>query len=428
VGKSGAPIGDIRMVGADSEFKVRDVQIFFADAGHAERALDLLREVEGAEVLFVSNDALEIHRGGTIETVSRVPLETVMDLRMVYTPGVASVCKRIAELPEAAWDYTHKGNRIAIVTNGTAVLGLGDIGPLASLPVMEGKAAILAHYVGVSADPVLLDTKDEDEIVEIVAKMASHYGAIQLEDIAAPACFEIEERLGDRLDIPVFHDDQHGTATVCVAGLINALERTSRQPGDVRAVVLGAGAAGIAITRFLLRFGVADVVLCDSKGALYEGRAEGMNTWKDEIAKTTNRDRITGSLSDAMEGRNLFVGVSKPGLVSKEMVASMEDDSIVFALANPVSEIATQDALDAGAAVAIDGRGMNNALAYPGIFRGALDARARTIDGDMMLAAAGALADMAEHGQLLPDMLDLEVHRRVAEAVEARAQENRASG
>ena len=240
MGQCGAPIGDIRMIGADSEFKIRDVQIFFTDANHAERTLDLLREVEGAEVLFVSNDVLEIHRGGTIETVSRVPLETVMDLRMVYTPGVASVCRRIAELPEAAWDYTHKGNRIAIVTNGTAVLGLGDIGPLASLPVMEGKAAILAHYVGVSADPVLLDTKDEEEIIEIVSKMASHFGAIQLEDIAAPACFEIEHRLGERLDIPVFHDDQHGTATVCVAGLINALRRTDRQPGDVRAVVLGA--------------------------------------------------------------------------------------------------------------------------------------------------------------------------------------------
>ena len=258
--------------------------------------------------------------------------------------------------------------------------------------------------------------------------MASHFGAIQLEDIAAPACFEIEHRLGERLDIPVFHDDQHGTATVCVAGLINALRRTDRQPGDVRAVVLGAGAAGIAITKFLQRFGVADVVLCDSRGALHENRTEGMNPWKQEIAESTNRDGVTGNLADAMNGRNLFVGVSKPGLVSKEMVASMEKGAIVFALANPVSEIATQDALDAGAAVAIDGRGMNNALAYPGIFRGALDARARTIDGGMMLAAAEALAGMAEHGQLLPEMLDLRVHQRVADAVEQRARESGLAG
>lgn len=417
IGSQGAPVGDIRMVGVDSQYRVRDVQIFFTGEDHRDKTLDALRAVDEIEIVQVCDDVLEIHRAGAIETRSRVPLETIMDLRMVYTPGVASVCELIADKPETAWDYTGICDRISIVTNGTAVLGLGDIGPLAALPVMEGKAAILARFVGVSADPVLVDSKDVDTIVDIVAKTALNYGAIQLEDIAAPACFEIEERLTELLDKPVFHDDQHGTATVVVAGLINALERTGRTASDVRAVVLGAGAAGLAIARFLVDFGVADVILCDSKGALYPDRSAGMNRWKEDVASITNKAGQRGDLAAAMRGANLFVGVSKPGLVTSDMVRSMEDQAIVFALANPVSEIPTDEALAAGAAIALDGRGMNNALAYPGIFRGALDARAARITQEMKLAAARALAAAAPGNDLLPEMLDPSVHRRVADAV-----------
>lgn len=410
------PIGDVDLVGVEPGHKIRDIQMFLVDEAHRDRALERVRSLERASIVAVTDEVLEIHRGGSIETRSRVRLASLMDLRMVYTPGVARVCELIAAEPEQAWAYTALGQKIAIVSNGTAVLGLGDIGALASLPVMEGKAAILAHFVGVSAEPFLIDSKDPDEIVDIVALSTSGYGAVQLEDIAAPACFRIEQELQKRLDKPVFHDDQHGTATVCVAGLINALERTGLAAGDCRAVVLGAGAAGTAIARFLVDFGIGDVVVCDSSGAIRRGR-ERMNRWKEELAEITNRDGVGGSLEEVIRGRNLFVGVSRPNQVSKEMVASMAKDPIVFALANPVSEISVSDALEAGAAVALDGRGMNNALAYPGLFRGALDVRAKRITREMMLAAATALAEAAGKGQLLPDMLDLEVHRRVTSAV-----------
>ena len=424
IGSAGAMVGDLRICGADSTHKVREVQLFLTDDTVLSAAVDAVKALAGVELLSITDDVLEIHRGGAIETRSRVPLVTIMDLRMVYTPGVASVCELIARKPELAWKYTGIGRRIAIVTNGTAVLGLGIIGPLASLPVMEGKSAILSCFAGVSADAVLIDSTEVDEIVNIVAKIASNFGAIQLEDIAAPACFDIEERLQARLDIPVFHDDQHGTATVAVAGLMNALKRVGRDPGDCRGVILGAGAAGSAIARFLVDFGVTDLVLCDSGGAIYRGRTTGMNPWKERLAEITNADRIQGSVADVMKGRNLFIGVSRPGVVSKEMVASMGKDPIVFALANPVSEIDASEALDAGAAVAVDGRGMNNALAYPGIFRGALDARAKRITHAMKLAAARAIADAAVES-LLPDMLDRKMHDRVAKAVAAAWREDR---
>lgn len=423
IGEQCGQIGDIRIVGVVEQHKVRDVQGFFMDDDHLERTIEAVQLLDDVKVLSVTDEVLEIHRHGTIETKARAEIKTLMDLRMVYTPGVASVCQLIERQPEAAWDYTALGQKICIVTNGTAVLGLGDIGPLASLPVMEGKAAILAQFVGVSAEPLLIDSKDPDEIVEIVAKASGGYGAIQLEDIAAPTCFEVEEKLQARLDKPVFHDDQHGTATVVVAGLINAMKRTGRNRGDVRAVVLGAGAAGTAIARLLTTFGVRDVVVCDSVGAIHEGRSERMNPFKVQLARDTNRERAEGSIADVMKGRDLFVGVSRANAVSKQMVSSMAKDPIVFALANPVSEISVTDALDAGAAVAMDGRGMNNALAYPGIFRGALDARAKRITAAMRLAAAEALADAAPEGVLLPEMLDMSVHRRVTEAVRQAADE-----
>jgi malate dehydrogenase (oxaloacetate-decarboxylating) len=269
----------------------------------------------------------------------------------------------------------------------------------------------------VSAEPFLIDSKYNEEIVDIVAKASIGYGAIQLEDIAAPSCFEIERKLQARIDKPVFHDDQHGTATVVCAGLINALEKTNRKASDIRAVMLGAGAVGTAIAKFLLDFGIGDIACCDSFGAIYEGRKENMNSEKEQLAKITNRERVKGSLAEAMRGRNLFIGVSRPNAVSPEMVRSMAKDPIVFALANPVSEISVKDALANGAAIAVDGRGMNNALAYPGIFRGALDARAKRITKEMMLAASTAIAAATPDNMLLFDMLDMAVHCSVTTAV-----------
>ncbi len=423
IGRAQAPLGDLRTVTFTSTTKTRDIQVFCVDRAHLDRVVASISEEGVGEVLRVRDDVLEIHRGGTIETVARVPLDTVTDMRMVYTPGVASVCQTIADDPEEAWAYTHRGNRVAVVTNGTAILGLGDIGPLAGLPVMEGKAAIFAKFVGISADPVLIDSHDPDVISETVERIAQGYGAIQLEDIAAPACFQVEERLEQSLDIPVFHDDQHGTATVVLAGLINALKRTDREPGDCRAVVLGAGAAGLRIAQFLVDFGLQDVVLCDSRGAVYEGRTDGMNPWKERIARMTNREGAQGSFEEVIRGRDLFVGVSRPGLVTGEMISSMADRSIVFALANPISEITVGQAIEAGAAVALDGRGMNNALAYPGLFRGAMDARSGSITMAMKIAAARALAEQAEGENLMPDMLAEGLHERVAQAVFAAAQE-----
>ncbi len=411
-----AQLGDISLVGADGEHKVRDIQVFFADTAQRDRTMAALAKLPGVTLIRSVDEVMEIHRGGTIETKARVPLESLMDLRMVYTPGVATVCTAIADNPSLAWDYTALGNKIAIVTDGSAVLGIGNIGALAGLPVMEGKAAILDRFAGLSAEPILVNTQDPAEIIEVIERIADGYGAIQLEDIAAPACFTIERELEPRLGKPIFHDDQHGTATVCIAGLISALRRTGRKMSDVNAAILGAGAAGSAIARFLVDLGVADVVVCDGAGALYRGRTARMNNEKTELAKITNRENVQGTLSEVMAHRNLFVGVSRPNLVTQDMVRSMDRDPIVFALANPVSEISVGDALAAGAAVAVDGRGMNNALAYPGIFRGALDARATKITHAMKTAAAEALANAAGD-DLLPNMLDLSVHKAVANAV-----------
>lgn len=415
IGRAGGSMGDIRIVDADSTCKIRDIQVFIVDKIHVDAIIEAIGTLPGVELLQVVDDVLEIHRDGAIETRSRVELDTIMKLRMVYTPGVASVCQLIHDDPDKAWDYTHKAHRIAIVTNGTAVLGLGDIGPLAGLPVMEGKAAILAHFVGVSADPILIDSTDPEEIITITSKIASQYGAIQLEDIAAPVCFQVEEKLQAMLDVPVFHDDQHGTATVLLAGLINAMKRTDRDIADINCAMLGAGAAGIAIATLLLELGVNDLVMCDSKGALHKGRTD-LNPWKMQIADRSNKDNLTGDLADVIKGRNLFIGVSRPNMVTQDMIRSMEKNAIVFPLANPVSEISVEDALKAGAAIAVDGRGMNNALAYPGIFRGALDARAKRITTEMKFAAAEALADCAKES-LLPDMLDMDMHHRVTKAV-----------
>jgi malate dehydrogenase (oxaloacetate-decarboxylating) len=335
----------------------------------------------------------------------------------VYTPGVARVCKAIQADRRLARQYTNIANKVAIVTNGTAILGLGDIGPLAGLPVMEGKAAIFWEFARISAEPILIDTHDPDEFIAVCRKIACGFGAIQIEDVAAPECFRITRELDAMLPIPVFHDDQHGTATVVLAGLYSALKKTGRKMSDVRCAISGAGAAGTAIADVLARAGIADTVLCDRAGAVYRGRKEHMNEEKVALAQRTNQENLSGTLAEAMKGRELFIGVSGPNLVTKEMIQAMAPGAVVFALANPVSEIGQADAYQAGAAIYADGRMMNNALAYPGIFRGALDAGAEAITIDMMMAAADALAAIVPEGELMPEMMDPGTHAAVAQAV-----------
>jgi len=373
-------------------------------------------------------EILKVHEGGKVRMQRTVEVETLEQLRIVYTPGVARVCKLIEAEPEKRYEYTAIGETIAIVTNGTAVLGLGDIGPVASMPVMEGKSVILDQMVGVATVPILLDSKNADEIVRTVELMAPTFGGILLEDISAPLCFEVENRLRELLDIPVFHDDQHGTAVVTLAALISALKISDRQAGDVRVVMNGAGAAGIAVARFLLAYGVADVILCDRAGAIYEGRTENMNPFKEEVARETNKQRETGSLADVMQGKEVFVGVSVAGVVTQDMVRSMAPNPIVFAMANPTPEIWPHEAIEAGAIASEDGRNINNALGFPGLFRGTLDVRAHTINEEMKIAAAAALAALAPDGALVPDFMDPAVHAAVAKAVAQAARDSGVAG
>lgn len=363
------------------------------------------------------DDILRLHGRGKTRMVSRVKLESVEQLRQIYTPGVAEVSRIIHADPEKLYDYTSVADTVAVVTNGTAVLGLGDVGVRAAMPVMEGKCVILMEMVDIAAVPLLVDSHDPVQIVETVAAVAPTFGAILLEDIAAPFCFEIEVALKKRLDIPVFHDDQHGTAVVVLAALISAVKMAGREAADLRVVMNGAGAAGSAVARFLLDYGVKDVVLCDRAGAIYRGRAENMNPAKERLAALTNKENEKGTLAEVMRGKDVFIGVSVAGAVTREMVRSMAPGPIVFAMANPVPEIWPDEAMEAGAVAAQDGRHINNALGFPGIFRGALDARARDIDEGMKRAAAFALASLAPQGELVPDFMDRGVHRAVADAV-----------
>jgi len=421
IGDCGGRVGEISLVAAQPEGMTYDLQVFTTGDEQMAAARKAVGAIEGAEVLSVLDLAMETHRGGACEMRSRTPIRSNTDLRIVYTPGVARVCKAIQADPQLAREFTNVANKVAIVTNGTAILGLGDIGPLAGLPVMEGKAAIFWEFAGISAEPVLIDTHDTDEFITTVEKIACGFGAIQIEDVAAPECFAITRRLDRKLKIPVFHDDQHGTATIVLAGLYSALRKTGRKIGDLRCAISGAGAAGTAVADLLAHAGIADVVLCDSRGVIYRGRKENMNDEKLALAERTNKDNITGTLADAMKGRDLFIGVSRPNIVSAEMVRSMSPGPIVFALANPVSEITVEEAYAAGAAVAADGRMMNNALAYPGIFRGALDVAAEAITIEMLMAAADALAEATAEGELMPEMMDPATHNAVAEAVKRAA-------
>jgi len=417
IGQAGANLGQINLIGLDTDHKIRDITVYLKDKNQLNKLLELIKALDGINILSVRDDILETHRRGSIEVISTAKLKSLTDLRMVYTPGVASVCREVQNSPDAAWELTGICDRVAIVTNGTAVLGLGDIGPVPSLPVMEGKASILAEFVDISAFPILIDTRDADIFVDTVVRIASGFGAIQLEDVAAPACFEIEEKLKAQLNIPIFHDDQHGTATIVLAALINALKQTGKKAKQCSVVMLGAGAAGIAVSQILLGFGIRDIVLYDSKGAIYRGRTENMNPHKERLAEITNKKNQKGPLAEGFADKDIFIGVSRPNMVSKEMIASMAKDPITFPLSNPIGEISKEEAIQAGAAIAADGRDINNALAYPGIFRGALDAKATDINLEMKLAAAKKIAELAPENGLLPDILDKQVHKSIAQAV-----------
>ena len=378
--------------------------------------------------------ALEMHRAhrGKIEITGKVAVRNRDDLSTAYTPGVAEPCRKIAADPDAVWEYTTRGNMVVVVTDGTAVLGLGDIGPLAALPVMEGKALLFKEFAGVDAVPLCLDTKDPDEIVAAVKAVAPTYGGINLEDISAPRCFEIEGRLRAALDIPVFHDDQHGTAIVVSAALTNALKLTGRELSSTRIVINGPGAAGTAICKMLLALGARDVIVCDRRGAIHAGR-EGVTGHKAELAAVTNPRGVSGTLADAMRGADVFIGVSAGNIVTQDMVRSMANRPIIFAMANPTPEIGCAEALEAGAYIVGTGRSdfpnqINNVLAFPGVFRGALDVRARDINTEMKAAAVRALADFVgdklDREHIIPGAFEPGVAEAVASAVAAAARES----
>ena len=376
--------------------------------------------------MSLRDEALEFHRvaGGKIAIHSKVPCSTKHDLSLAYTPGVAEPCREIEKNQEDVYQYTSKGNIVAVVTDGTAVLGLGDIGPLAAIPVMEGKAILFKNFAGIDAFPISITSKDPSVIVDTVARIEPTFGGINLEDISAPRCFEIEEQLKKILKIPVFHDDQHGTAIVTLAALINALKVVGKSFAEIKVAVSGAGAAGIAVTKFLLSFGAKDVILCDSKGVIHPDRND-LNSAKKEIARITNPRRISGSLADAMRQADVFIGLSVAGIVTQEMVRNMAKEAIVLAMANPVPEIMPDLAKNAGARVIATGRSdfpnqVNNVLGFPGIFRGALDVRASDINEEMKMAASLAIAALIEpvsEDCIIPSPLDKRVVPRVAEAV-----------
>jgi len=373
--------------------------------------------------------SLELHRAsrGKIALSGKMPVNSMADLALAYTPGVAEPCREIARDRETIYDVTAKGNMVAVITDGSAVLGLGDIGPDAALPVMEGKAVLFKRFAGIDAFPICIASRDTDEIVRTASLITSSFGGINLEDISSPRCFEVERRLQEACDIPVFHDDQHGTAVIVLSGLLNALKVVGKNLSDVKTVISGAGAAGIAICRFLMSAGAVNVILCDRGGALYAGRGEGMNRAKEEIAAVSNPTGERGRLSDVLKGADVFLGLSGPGVIDSSMVGSMATGAIVFAMANPTPEIYPEEALAAGAAVVATGRSdfpnqINNCLGFPGIFRGALDVRASVINEEMKLAASYALASLVtdaelRHDRIIAEVMDERVVPAIASAV-----------
>ncbi len=422
IGRAGGDIGAIDIVSVGADAVVRDISVNAASSEHGAKIVEAARDIDGVEVINVSDRTFLMHLGGKIEVVSKTPLKTRADLSMAYTPGVARVCEAIQRDPEKAFTLTIKKNTVAVVSDGTAVLGLGDIGPAAAMPVMEGKAMLFKEFAGVDAFPICLSTKDPDEIVRTVKAIATAFGGINLEDISAPRCFEIEDRLKEELDIPVFHDDQHGTAVVVLAALINALKIVDKKMGDIKVVVNGVGAAGVACTKIIMSAGVRNIVGCDQKGALYRGRRDHMNWVKDWYAQNTNPDNEQGTVHDVIRGADVFFGLSAPGVINIDDLQKMAKRPAVFAMANPTPEIMPEEAAPYVAVMAT-GRSdypnqINNVLCFPGIFRGALAARASSINEEMKLAAAHAIASIVKDDELHADYIIPSVFdKRVAESV-----------
>ena len=427
---AGGLLGAIDLVRVETAYKVRDVTVLAGDGDHLDRILAAIGAVPGIEVEHVSDRTFLLHLGGKLEVRPRSPLKTRDDLSMAYTPGVARISRAIADDPTKVWMLTGKQNAVAVVTDGTAVLGLGDIGPEAALPVMEGKAVLFKEFGGIDAWPLCLATKDVDEIVRTVAAIAPGFGGINLEDISAPRCFEVERRLREQLDIPVFHDDQHGTAIVVLAALLNALRVVGKRLEDVRIVLTGVGAAGVATTRILLAAGAQDVVGCDREGAVYRDRP-GLSAAKAEFAERTNPRGLRCSADEALAGADVYIGLSAPGAVTADGIRTMADRAIVFAMANPTPEVMPEE-IEGVAEVIATGRSdypnqINNVLAFPGVFRGALDVRASAITPEMELAAAHALAEVVQPGELhadtiVPSVFNRDVAPAVAAAVAAAAE------
>jgi malate dehydrogenase (oxaloacetate-decarboxylating) len=421
----GGSLGAIDLVRVERSTKIRDIAVLATDAAQLDLIVTAIRGVTGVEVVHVSDRTFLMHLGGKIEVVARAPVKTRDDLSMAYTPGVARVCQAIADDPEKVWTLTTKQRMVAVVTDGSAVLGLGDIGPEAALPVMEGKAMLFKEFGGVDAFPICLATQDVDEIVAAVRAIAPGFGGINLEDISAPRCFEIEERLRSELDIPVFHDDQHGTAIVVLAALLNALRVVGKRLEDVRIVTTGCGAAGTAVTKILLGAGAQRIVGCDENGAIYRGRP-GLTPAKHDYAEMTNPDNEQGTADEMLADADVFIGLSVPGAITQSGVRRMAPAAIVFTLANPRSEIDPEEIEDVAAVIAT-GRSdypnqINNLLAFPGVFRGTLDVRAREITAGMEIAAAHALAaviapDELSADYIVPSVFDRAVADKVAEAV-----------
>jgi malate dehydrogenase (oxaloacetate-decarboxylating) len=434
IGDAGGSIGDIETIELGDVKAVREITVDATDAEHGEAIAAVVDAIEGASLLETTDRTFELHRGGKLFTGLKTGIRTRDDLSMAYTPGVARVCSAIEADPEKAFEFTIKRNTVAVVTDGTAVLGLGDIGPQAALPVMEGKAVLFKEFADVDAFPICLDTKDADEIVQTVKLLAPCFGGINLEDISSPRCFEIESRLVDELDIPVFHDDQHGTAIVVLAALINACRLTERSIEDVKVAMIGAGAAGVAVAKILMGEGVTRIVACDRRGAIHSARDDyldgSMNAPKVWLAENANLEQTEGSIADALDGADVFIGLSGPGVVQPEDLGRMAPDPIVFAMANPNPEIRPEEA-EPYVRVMATGRSdypnqINNVLAFPGIFRGALDVRASDITEEMKLAAAHGIAGVIDEDELsedhiIPPVFNREVSHAVAEAVSREA-------
>lgn len=427
IATTGGIIGQIDLIDQNRKVVIRDVAVDAASEEHAEEIIDAVNALDQINVLNVYDRTFQLHKGGKISVTSRMPLKNQSDLAMAYTPGVGRICRAIADHPDRVYDLTIKSNTVAIVTDGSAVLGLGNLGPEAALPVMEGKAMLFKEFAGLESFPICLATQDTDSIVETVKNLAPVFGGVNLEDISAPRCFEIEARLQRELDIPIFHDDQHGTAIVTLAALINALRLVKKSFKEVKIVLNGAGAAGVAIARLLQKSGALQIILCDSKGIISHDRQD-LNDQKREFATEQS-----GSLADAMVGADIFLGVSVPGVVTPEMVRSMATDPIVFAMANPIPEI-QPELVAKDVAVMATGRSdypnqINNVLAFPGVFRGALDCRAKAMTTTMYLEAAGAIASLVRHSDLdpehiIPSVFDDRVASAVAAAVQHAARQD----